>query len=326
MENDGKAGGGSMWRRYTLFMIVILFLMGATGCQVNHIDSAALTPDKAPTASIQNNPAASPRPQPTVITYADIPTKPADEFPAAGSSLTFAQHGVTVTLTRLEVSSTQTILDFVAALDPVWGFSFGQYDNPAQDAFPNDSPTIVDETGHDYQIREFHGGVGPGRYVDSQTGIAYTAGRFVFEPVTGSRLEIAIPLMLFTVRASKPIRFTVANPDRSQSLAINRSLVFGELSAQVKSAEWKSQGNFELTLDGSVQEEDLRPVCLYLYQDPEFPPASYKGCFIDERVNVDPSERFTFIPLPDFSHPVEVQVAANIIFLEPFRFTWIRNK
>ena len=39
-------------------------------------------------------------------------------------------------------------------------------------------------------------------------------------PSRGSRLEIAIPLILFTVRAGEPIRFTVANPDRAQALAM----------------------------------------------------------------------------------------------------------
>ena len=315
-----------MSKRSAFSLISMMFLLAFTGCQeqVNPLEPATLTPDLVPTKTSQNTATASPSLQSNLFIH--TPTRQAGEIPAAGSSLTFTQHGVTVTLTRLEVSSTQTILDFVVAIEPVWGFTFDQSENPAQDAFPNNPPTIVDETGHVYQIREFHGGVGTEKFVDPQTGIAHTAGRFVFESLRGSRLSIAIPLMLFTVRASEPIRFTVANPDHAQSLAIDRSLVFGELSAKVKSAEWKSEGDFVLTIDNSVQEEDFRPVCLYLYQDPDFPPVGYKGCFIDERTDVNPSERLTFNPLPDFSHSVEVQVAANIIFLEPFRFTWVRNK
>jgi hypothetical protein len=332
IRNQGKERRGVQVIDRISSTIALIFLMAFTSCQgyVSRSDSVTGTPLGVPAATIQNGAqntiTASPSQQPTRKIYAGMPTRRGAELPAPGSVVTSTQHGVTVTLTQLELSSTQTTLEFVVALDPVWGFTFDEFENPAQDAFPIGSPAIVDETGYGYQVREFHGGAGPGRYVDSKTGIAYTSGRFVFESLNASRLEIAIPLILFTVRASEPIRFTVANPDRTQSLAIEKPLIFGELPVKVLSAEWKREGGFELTVDGSVQEQNLKPVCLYLYQDPDFPPPDYKGCFIDERTNIDLSEALTFNPLPDFTKPVEVLVAANIIFLEPFRFTWIRNE
>ena len=202
-----------MLRKGHLSVFLAMILLWFTACQpkVSHVDSPLLTLQPAP-----------------------ITTQPG-ETPAPESSLTTTQHGVTVTLTNLEMSSTQTILDFVAQVDAVWGFTFAQYDTPAQDVRSDQLPSLVDETGHVYQAREYQSGVGTKRYVDSQTGIAYTGGRFIFEPVIGSRLEIAIPLTLQTVRARKPIRFTVVNPGQDQSLQIDQSLVFGELSARVKS-------------------------------------------------------------------------------------------
>lgn len=293
-----------MLRKRHLSVIIAIILLWFTACQpkVSHIDSPIITLQPAP-----------------------ITTQPG-ETPAPESSLTATQHGVTVILTNLEVSSTQTILDFVAQVDTVWGFTFAQYDNPAQDVRIDQLPSLVDETGHIYQVREYQSGVGTKRYVDPQIGIAYTGGRFIFEPIRGSHLEIAISITLQTVQTSQPVRFTVANPNQTQSLSIDPSLIFGELSTRVKAAEWKNAGNFELTVDGSIQENDLRPVCLYLYQDPHFPPASYKGCAYQEGAPIDLTEALTFNPLPDFSQPVEVRVAADIVFLEPFRFTWIRSQ
>ena len=318
-----------MLRRCAFSIFVAVILAWLTACQPQGSPAAppTLTPDERPTATFQSSPTASPSPAPTLpIQPAPVTTLPG-ETPAPASLLTYTQHGVTVILTRLEVSSDQTSLDFVAQVDPAWGFTFAQNDNPAQDVRSDDRlPSLMDETGHIYQPRGYQSGVGIKRYVDSQTGIATTGGRFIFEPVTGSHLEIAIPLTLQTVRASQPIRFTVANPGQDQSLQVDQSLVFGELPARVKVAKWTSAGKFELSLDGSIQEEDLRPVCLYLYQEPQFPPASYTGCAYADTAFVDLIDALTFDPLPDFSQPVEVRAAADIVFLEPFRFTWVRTQ
>ncbi len=162
------------------------------------------------------------------------------------------------------------------------------------------------------------------RYVDLKTGFAYTAGSLFFEPVSGSRLEITIPITLQTVRTSQPILITVPNPDEDQSLQIGQSLSFGEITAIIKSVEWKSEGNFELRIDGSTQEGDLSPACLYLYQDPRFPPSDYQGCFIDDAYPTDLTQTIAFDSLPDFSNPMEVGAAVDVVFLTPFRFTWIR--
>jgi len=314
-----------MNKRYFVSMLLGTMLMCLSACQAprNHGDSVALTPIEMPTKT-QNIPIASPSAPPTILSQPATPTTQLGEVPAAGSSLTFTQHGVKVTVTNLQISSTQSSLDFIAQVEPDWGFTFAQNDFPAQDVRNEGLPSLVDETGHVYQLREYQGGMGTKRYVDPQTGIAYTGGRFIFEPVTGSRLEIAIPLALQTVHASQPIRFKVTNLGQDQSLQIDQPLIFGELSARVKAVEWKNAGNFELTVDGSTQEDDLRPVCLYLYQDPQFPPASYKGCAYQDGAPIDLTETLTFNPLPDFSKPVEVRVAADIVFLVPFRFTWIR--
>ena len=316
-----------MLRRRTFSIIVITILLWLTACQPqgSPVAPSTLTPGLLPTTTDQSSITASSSPVPTfTIQPAQVTASPG-ETPAPGSSLTFTQHGVTVTVTNLQISSTQTSLDFVAQVDPAWSFTFAQYDNPAQDVRSDQLPSLVDETGHIYQVLGYQGEVGTKRFVDPQTGIATTGGRFTFEPVTGSRLEIAIPLALQTVRASQPIRVTVVNPGQDQSLQVAQSLVFGELTAAVKAAQWNRGGNFELTVDGSPQGGGLRPVCLYLYQDPQFPPASYAGCAYDDKAIVDLIDALTFDPLPDFSRPVQVQVAADIVFLQPFRFVWVRS-
>jgi len=266
-----------------------------------------------------------PNPTPTfAITTATITKLP--EGAAPGSSLTFSQHGLTVTLAKLEISADQTLLYFTAQVDPAWGFTFGEMDAPPEDVYITGAPVITDETGQVYEINGYEGGAVSEKYVDPKTGAAYTGGRYIFEPITGSRLDIAMPLLLMTVRTGQPIHFQVNSPEQSQSLSIESPLAFGPVSLNVKVAKWNSEGSFQLTVDGSLQQGDLRPVCLYLYQDPQWPPASYTGCGFDDNAIVDLQDKLTFEPLPDFSKPVEVGVAANIIFQEPFRFVWIRNQ
>ncbi len=304
-----------MGKKLVYFLITSVTAALCLGCGAR-VDGAVPKIHKTATF-LQTNPS------PTFAVPTATNTKP-PEAPVSGSSLTFSQHGVTVTLTKLEITAAQSILYLTAQVDPAWGFTVGKYDSPPQDVFVYNMPVIRDETGHIYEAHEYKSGVGPGNYVDPKTGTGYVNGRFIFEPVTGSRLDIAIPLQLMTVRAGKPISLDVKSRSENQSIPIGDPLAFGLVALQVKTAEWNRAGNFQLTTDGSIQQGDLRPVCLYLYLDPSQPPVRYKGCGYDGNEVVDLTDTLTFEPLPDFSKPVEVGVAINIVFQEPFRFVWIR--
>ena len=176
-----------MLRRCAFSIFVAVILAWLTACQPQGSPAAppTLTPDERPTATFQSSPTASPSPAPTLpIQPAPVTTLPG-ETPAPASLLTYTQHGVTVILTRLEVSSDQTSLDFVAQVDPAWGFTFAQNDNPAQDVRSDDRlPSLMDETGHIYQPRLTPGDRHPAHPTDRPGQPAHPL--YSCEPRTGS--------------------------------------------------------------------------------------------------------------------------------------------
>jgi len=155
--------------------------------------------------------------------------------------------------------------------------------------------------------------------------MAVTGGTFVFDPITSSKqLEISIQIELQVVKDAAPIRFTLTSADQAQPIQIDRQLTFGELSPSVKSAQWNGLGLFSLTVEGSVEENDLMPVCLYLFQDPQWPSPGYSGCSYQEGVPADLTGEINLGSSSKSSEPLEVHAAVNIVFMEPFKFIWVR--
>jgi hypothetical protein len=184
---------------------------------------------------------------------------------------------------------------------------------------------MVDETGQVIQARSVSLWNWDQQHIDPQTGIAYTGGTVVFDPASGSRLNITLQIELQVVRDATPITFNITDPGQAQSIQVDRTLVFGELSPGVKSARWNGSGLFSLTVDGSLGDDELMLGCIYLYQDPQWPPAGYTGCTYQDGVPEDRIGKIVFTPPPSASHLVEVRAAADIVFLKPFQFTWIRS-
>jgi hypothetical protein len=117
-----------MLRKHRLLLITAMTLLGFAACQskTSQVDSPTLTSQTPPTS-----------------------IRPSEPLPSEGS-LTASQHGITLTVTRLEVSSSQTVIDFISLVDSKWKFTFGQYDSPPQQVFVNQVASLVDETGHSY--------------------------------------------------------------------------------------------------------------------------------------------------------------------------------
>lgn len=227
-------------------------------------------------------------------------------------------------LTNLETSSTSrlTYLDFTAYADPGWGISYNSF---SQVAMFNQPPSIVDGDGK-VLFPSAAGGEKPNLSVDPTTGIASFGEHFVIQPISSSPLAISLPLTINSVRAADPVRLSVASPGQTQSVAIDQQLVFDTFSTNVKSAQWNNSGKFEVTVDSNLQEGNLMLGCLYLSTDPQQVQSGEGRCNLVEDLPGERTGTLEFSSQPDFSSPVEIWVAADIIFLKPFTFTWIRSK
>lgn len=279
---------------------------------------ATLAPTFTPAEPVEApSPTLRPSPQP-------LPTSEA----GPGSVLTDSQHGLTITITNIEFTETKTIVSYEAAVDPRWGFTFEPDVIPPQRVFPGakyPEAVITDETGQTYiqHEREFelwHEG-----RVDPVTKIAYTGGRFVFDPIKGSELNFQLKFGLMFLHADKPIRVELSNPELDQALTVQPSLTFGELTVPVKSAQWFDGNTFELTL-ASTERDGLILNCVYIYTDPTVVSPGFKTCYLTAGVADDRSGQMFIDPVPTLSKPVDVYVTADIDLTEPFVFKWVRSE
>ncbi len=310
-----------MIKRYKLSVLIALLLVSLSACRIQSKPTGLEKPDQpvpSPTLSIPTN---SPGPQPTLTATV---LQPGEEVAGKNSILTSEQHGVRITITHLITTPTETDLDYIVEINPEWGFTFGKNDNPPQQTFAYSPAILVDETGHIYDTRAYHGG--NERTIDPQTGKALHGGEFVFEPVSGSILTIDLYLELMTVRATGPLSFNISSSGKAQDLSWDKPLKFGELSNRILWAKWHPEGWIDLAMDGSIQQYDLRPICLYLYQTPQSPPPGYAGCSWSDEVITDLQQSIHFDPLPDLTKTIEINAAVDVIFETPFKFVWVLSQ
>jgi hypothetical protein len=300
--------------------ITALVLIGLSACGAPGISVPIPTQIAASTATISTQPEASSTPT-EILTFTptSAPTLDPGE-PQPGSVLSSTQHGVTVTVKKIVFSDSETIVDFIVELDPKWGFTFAKYDVPPQQVISSHEPMITDEKGNQYKPRSYQGASVEESQVDPSTGIALTSGRFIFDPVSGSHVTIKIWLEGSIVHAPETIRLI----GTKHTPTLPKQLMFGELSAQFKSAVWEQGNALKVTIKG-VKQDDLILDGIYLYTDTTNVSKGYEGYGGTYGAPEDRTTQIIFDPSSQ-AIPAEVHIAGYIGFLTPFQFEWIRPK
>ncbi len=315
----------------TIFGLIALLLLAACTTTVSPTFSIPPAPTlpavtMTPQATVAPVDGATPVETPSPILPPSPQPQPTSEA-GPGSVLTDSQHGLTITITNIEFTETATIVNYEAAVDPRWGFTFESDAIPPQRVFPGakyPEAVIIDETGQSHEQREKEFELWHVGRVDPVTKIAYTGGQFVFGPVSGNELNIQLKFGLMSIRAEAPIRLEIPNPELDQILPIQQSFTFGELTTEVKSANWFDGNTFELTLAGT-ERDGLILNCVYIYTDPTVISPGHKTCYLTAGLADDRPAQMILDPLPTSSEAVEVYVSADVDLTEPFLFKWMRS-
>lgn len=226
------------------------------------------------------------------------------------------KNDVTLTITNVNFSETDTLVTFVVKVPPQWGLDINT--SPPQQALHN-NPILSDETGKQYAPVSGTYGL---PQLDTETGGVKFENTVIFAPVKNKNVIFQVEIEISEIPISQPVAISVSNHKVLDVWSITQGITFSgftDVQGKVKLlSKSDSKMELEFTFD-RVTSDGLKLGCLNFYPDNQDTTNNERECLVDENQVISK----VGMDLPkDETSPILFYVTANAAFTEPFIVSW----
>jgi len=236
--------------------------------------------------------------------------------PSSESNVSQTHKGVTVTITDITHSLTNTVVTFVVQADPQWNLSV-ESDPPARAMEYNS--TLTDDTGTQYTPRSSEYGIAQ---LDASTGGVKFENKLTFEPILSDTLTLQTEIEIEGIPASPAIEISLNSHQVNEIWSIDQGIAFSNFVDLPVNVELLSLTDRDVVLEfvtEHITSDGLELGCLHFWPDTDSTANFFADCSSDE---TQIASR-TGMDLPsDGSMQVLLHITGSAIITEPFTVSW----
>jgi hypothetical protein len=248
---------------------------------------------------------------------------PATSTPSNDVSQT--KNDITLAITNVSFSETQTVVTFVVKVSPQWGLDINAF--PPQQALHN-NPILTDETGRQYHL--ISGTYGLPQFGTETGGVTFE-NTVTFEPIKSQNLIFQVEIEISELPISQPVLISISDHKVLDVWVITQGITFSNFTDVQGNVKLLSQSDKNLELEftfNRVTSGGLKLGCLNFYPDGQDlantqEVVRYQTCAIDEKQVIST----VGMDLPaDKALPISFHVTGGVAFTEPFIVLWSVNE
>lgn len=252
--------------------------------------------------------------------------KIAPATPTPSNDVSQTKNDITLAITNVSFSETQTVVTFVVKVSPQWGLDINAF--PPQQAIHN-NPILTDGTGRQYH--PVSGTYGLPQFGTETGGVTFE-NTVTFEPIKRENLIFQVEIEITELPIPQPVLISISDHKVLDVWVITQGITFNNFTDVQGNVKLLSQSDKNLELEftfNRVTSGGLKLGCLNFYPDgqdlanTQDTVVRYRTCAIDEKQVIST----VGMDLPaDKALPISFHVTGGVAFTEPFIVLWSVNE